>query len=370
MKRYNPKYILFSVLFACLFQAHISKASEEIELRQRIVNSFKVSPNAQIDLVNKYGNIIVHTWEQDSVKFIIKIAAYGKTDETVKKLVERVSFDHTNSGKFLKFETVFDRQSGSFKEFWNSMGDYSKVLINKNNLHIDYEIYIPESSNLYLENKFGDIFINEYAGRSKIVLSQGDLKVSKLSGQLNLDLKFGNASLQNIGLAFMNLQIAEVTVNKARSIDISSSSSTLRVHEVDRIKMDSRNDKYYLRYVSSISGSATFSNINITNLSREIIGNTNFSDLNIEDFSSEGKIINLSGKSSDIKIWLPPNNGFDIDLVVKEDRLDVPLDWKELSSYYTDSKNKYIRISGLTSGENKSQIHIDNQGGSLSIYKK
>ena len=190
----------------------------------------------KVDLSNKYGDIIVNTWNKDSVKFKIKITAYGKSDEAVDKLLERVSFDHTNSGRFLKFETIFDRQSGSFKEFWNSLGDYSKVLINKNNLNIDFEIYLPEKSNMYIENKFGDIYINEYSGRSKIVLSQGDVKISNQSGQLNLDLKFGNASIQNVNLAYLKLQIAEITIAKAEKLDISSSSSTININEVERLK--------------------------------------------------------------------------------------------------------------------------------------
>ncbi len=369
MKRLSHKISIIAILISIAYSG-IARPSEDVELSKRYVRSFKVSPNVQVDLSNKYGDIIVNTWDKDSVSFNIKITAFGKNDESVDKLIERVSFDHTNSGKFLKFETIFDRQSGSFKEFWNSLGDYSKVLINKNNLNIDYEIFIPKKSNMYLENKFGDIYINEYAGRSKILLSQGDIKISNQSGQLNLDLKFGNASIQSTSLAYLNLQIAEVTIAKAGKLDISSSSSTVNIHEVDRLKIDSRNDKYYLRNVGSLSGEATFSNVNISNLKEEIMANANYSDLNIESFAKEGKIINLNTKSTDIKIWVDSENAYDLDLIAKEDRLEIPLEWKSLKSYYTDSKNKYLRISGQIKTENPAQIHIDNQGGSLSIFEK
>lgn len=369
MKRLNLKLSILIVLIA-VFQWAIAKPSEDIELSKRYVRTYKVSPNVQVDLSNKYGDIIVNTWNKDSVKFKIKITAYGKSDEAVDKLLERVSFDHTNSGRFLKFETIFDRQSGSFKEFWNSLGDYSKVLINKNNLNIDFEIYLPEKSNMYIENKFGDIYINEYSGRSKIVLSQGDVKISNQSGQLNLDLKFGNASIQNVNLAYLKLQIAEITIAKAEKLDISSSSSTININEVERLKINARNDKYFLRHISSLSGEATFSTINIGDLKEEIVGSTNYSDVNIESLNDDARLININSKATDMKLWLNPEKAYNIDLIAKEENLEIPLNWKSLNKYYTDSKNKYIRISGQVEGENPVQINIDNQGGSLSIFEK
>ena len=272
MNRSNPKYLLLWI-FALLFMAENGFASEEVELSKRFVRSFKVSSGAQVDLSNKYGDVIINTWQKDSVRFEILITSYGKNDEAVNKLIERVSFDHTNSGRFLKFETIFDRQSGSFKEFWNNLGDYSKVLINKNNLNIDFKVYLPENANIYLENKFGDVYMNEFSGRSKIVLSQGDIKISNQTGQLNLDLKFGKASIQSLNTAYLDLQIAEVTITKANKITSNSSSSTITINSVKELKIDSRNDKYYLRDVGAINGNATFSSVSISSLKKEIIGN-------------------------------------------------------------------------------------------------
>lgn len=368
MKRYSLKYFYTGLILLVALGARLQ--AQEVELSKRITKAFKVDANAQIDMSNKYGEVIVQTWEKDSVRFEILITSFGKNDESVNKLIDRVSFDHTNSGKFLKFETVFDRQSGSFKEFWNSLGDYSKVLINRNNLNVDYKVYLPKSSNLYLENKFGDIYINEFSGRSKIVLSQGDIKISKHSGQLNLDLKFGKANISTVNIAFLELQIAELSIAKASKLDISSSSSTINIIESRSIKIDARNDKYYLRNVGSLNGEATFSSVNISNLETEIIGKANFSDLSIENFSQAGSIINLNTRSTDIRLWLPTEKAYDVDLTAREDRLDIPLNWKSLKSYYTDDKNKYIRVSGEIQGQNPAQIHIDNQGGSLTIFEK
>jgi hypothetical protein len=369
MKILNYRVLLSLALMLNSLHSVLAK-DQDVELSKRYSLAYKVSPGAQIDLVNKYGDIIVKTWNKDSVRFDIRITAYGKNDDAVERLIERVSFDHTNSGKFLKFSTVFDRQSGSFKEFWNSLGDYSKVLINKNNLHIDYEVYLPKSANLYLENKFGDIYINEFYGRCKVNLSQGDMKAGRISGTFNLELKFGNGSLQDIQSGFFKLQIADVQINKAQRLDINSSSSSVRIGEVNQLKIDSRNDKYRLKSVKTLNGETTFSNILISNLASEMIGNSDFSDLVIEDFTESGKMINLNGKSTDINIWLRSTEPYDVDVIAKEDKLQLPVDWENLRSYYTDDRERYKRYSGQTGSGDSARIIIDNQGGSLNIYEK
>lgn len=369
MKTSNYRFLLSLAAIFLVWQSGFS-SDQEVELSKRYSMSYQLSDGAQIDLVNKYGDIIVNTWNKDSVRFDIRITAYGKNDEAVEKLIERVSFDHTSSGKFMKFSTVFDRQSGSFKEFWNSLGDYSKVLINKNNLHIDYDVYLPKSASLYLENKFGDIFINEFTGRCKVSLSQGDIKAGKITGAFNLDLRFGNGSLQDIRNGYLNLQIAEVLINKAQKLDISSSSSTIRISEVSQLRIDSRNDKYRIKNVGSLNGESTFSNIEISSLTSELVSNTNFSDLLIEDFAEQGKMINLNGKSTDVNIWLRSNNAYNVDVLSKEDKLLLPASWDNLRSFYTDDRERYKRFSGHTGSGKAARIIIDNQGGSLNIYEK
>lgn len=344
--------------------------AEDIEMIKRYNKSFKVSKDAQVDLINKYGDIIVKTWNKDSVRFNIKITAYGKSNEAVNKLLDRVDFESSNSGRFLKFESVFDRSSGSFKEFWNSLGDYSKVLINKNNLNIDFEVYMPKTADMYLENKFGDVFINEFLGRCKINMSQGDLKVGDMKGPLNLELKFGKASIQQVKYGNLNLQIAEVTIVNASKLNINSSSSTIRITDLGELKLDSRNDKYFLRNVRSINGESTFSEISITSLESELINISNYGDLRIEELKSSLKLINLSCKSTDISMWINPEAAFDIDIKAKEEKLHVPGEWSGLDSYYLDDKNKYVRKSGIINNNSNAKIFIDNQGGSLNIYKK
>ena len=369
MKILNYKFLI--ILISILLQSQIGAAKDQdVELTKKYTRAYRVSTGAQIDLVNKYGDIIVKTWNKDSVRFDIRITAYGKNDDAVEKLIERVSFDHTNSGKFLKFSTVFDRQSGSFKEFWNNLGDYSKVLINRNNLHIDFDVYLPKSANLYLENKFGDVFINEFSGRCKVNLSQGDIKAGKISGTFNLDLRFGNGSIQDLKSGFLKLQIAEIQIAEADKLDINSSSSTVRIVDVSRLKINSRNDKYRLKSVKALNGESTFTNIQIENLESEMISNTNFSDVIIEDFAEDGQMINLNSKSTDVKIWLSSTTAYDVDVTAKEDKIQLPMTWENLSSYYTDDRERYKRYSGQTGGDSPARIKIDNQGGSISIYEK
>ena len=97
-------------------------------LVKNISQSFKVEEKSTLELTNKYGQVILQTWDKDSVVVNVKITAYGKNDEALSKNMERVDVDFTNFGDVLTIETVLDRNSSVFKDVINSLGDYSKTL--------------------------------------------------------------------------------------------------------------------------------------------------------------------------------------------------------------------------------------------------
>ena len=40
-----------------------------------------------LEVINRYGQVIVETWDLDSIALEIKITAYGKSDEAVDKVL-------------------------------------------------------------------------------------------------------------------------------------------------------------------------------------------------------------------------------------------------------------------------------------------
>ena len=99
---------------------------QDTKLQKTISRDFKAPEGRSLEITNKYGDLIINTWDKDSIKVEIEITAYGKNDDAAEKLMNRIDFDFDQSLNYIEIETVFDRKSGFFQELWNDISDYSK----------------------------------------------------------------------------------------------------------------------------------------------------------------------------------------------------------------------------------------------------
>ncbi|MCK5370553.1 MAG: hypothetical protein KAQ62_18450, partial [Cyclobacteriaceae bacterium] len=178
MKRYL-QFKIYLVLMAILF-CHDTWA-QETKLSKSINKTFEVSDDLNLEVINKYGNVIIDTWPRNEVSLKIEIIAYGKDGNTAEKLMDRVEFDFKHSNDFLEIESVFDRKKSFFKDLVNAVGDYSASLLSKHKLQVNYELNIPESTaSITIDNRFGDIHLGDVKGRLNIKLAHGNLRANKI----------------------------------------------------------------------------------------------------------------------------------------------------------------------------------------------
>ena len=204
---------------------------------------------------------------------------------------------------FLTIQTVFDRSTGTFKEFFNSIGDYSKSLLSKNKLQIDYEIYIPERSSLDLENKFGNVYINQHEGRLKLVMSHGDLKANNLTGNSVVDLSFGDASINNLQDAELKVRASEVEIDRTANLSLFSSSSDVEIKEAFSVKIDSRNDKIEIDNLQVIQGNGVFSKLRLGRVESLIDLDLSYGDIRTDLVMSKFSKIDIDSRSTDIDLF-------------------------------------------------------------------
>jgi DUF4097 and DUF4098 domain-containing protein YvlB len=105
----------------------------------------------------------------------------------------------------------------------------------------DYEVSVPARSDLYIENRFGDVDIYGVDGRVESVCSHGQTRVERLSGDLKLVSENGNvmgrslASETRIDAQFGRVDLREVSGwttihSRYGSVTVKASSSDCDVH--------------------------------------------------------------------------------------------------------------------------------------------
>ncbi len=335
-----------------------------------VTRSFSVKNGYQLDVNNKYGNVVVTTWAKDSVKFKIEITAFGKTTLESKRTLDRVEIDFDKSSEFISAESIFDRESSYFVELWNSLNDDSRALLSKSKVEVNYEIFIPKYLALKIENKYGDIILPDLDGKTTFDITHGNLRAGSLKAYSYISVGFGNIKIEKLGEARAVLKATDVDIKHADNLNISSNASEVRIVEVDKLRIDSRSDRdYEIVNVNSIEGNVLFTSIEVGLLTRSINLDMNYGDIRIENIAANFELLDLEVKSTDIDITLNSGNFLRVDIEGREQQFNLPLAFKSLEKSTLDEKKGIVRLNGIIGTPNNypAVIRINSQGGIISI---
>ncbi|MEQ9423366.1 MAG: hypothetical protein RJQ09_03030 [Cyclobacteriaceae bacterium] len=360
---------LSCLVVALIIGGEAYSLADDTKLTKTVTRKFKVNQNVNIDIANKYGQVIVNTWSKDSVVVNIQVSAFGRNDKEAGKSMDRVDFDFNNVSNFLTINTVFDRSSGSFKELFNSIGDYSKSLLSKNKLQVDYEIFIPAKAALDLENKFGDVYINKHSGRLKIVMSHGDLRSNDLTGSAQIEIGFGKGYFKNLQDADLTSRASELEIGQTANLSLTSSSSEVSIKEAFSVKLDSRNDDIRINKIQVLQGKGVFTDLNLGEIETLLDLDLSYGSMMTGVILSKFSKIKVDGKSTDINLYISDRSSFRGTLIAKNEDLSLDRTFsKFLNSEHIDRKGTSVVTGSYgKNGNPTSEVIVDAHGGSLTV---
>lgn len=366
MKR-HWQYKVYLVLMA-LFFCHETIA-QETKISKSINKTFEVSDHLDIEIMNKYGNVIVDTWPKNEVSLKIEILAYGKDESSAEKLMNRVEFDFKQSDDFLEIESVFDRKKSFFKDLLNTVGDYSASLLSKHKLQVNYELTIPESTtSITITNRFGDIHMGDVRGRLNIKLAHGNFRANKIEDYSKVTVNYGKAKIKVFNEISMFLKGAELELEKAGNLKLLSSSSSVYIEYVSILDIESTNDKIVINELNEISGDANFSEISISHLYESCRLNQSYGELTIKHVHDGFQSLRLKGKFTDCNLTFPMNSNFETSIYARDDKLQIADFPGKREKRFMDDKSKFIRLTGaFGSGKDGRKLNIEAQNGEVRI---
>ena len=345
----------------------------DTKLSKRITRGFKTSGLTKLEVNNKYGEVIVDTWQKDSIRVEITLTTYGKNESAAEKLMDRVDIDSRQVDDFVSVESTFDRSKGFFNDLWNSVGDYSKTILNKSKMKIDYRIYMPINTSLDLTNKFGDVFLPDLMGKVTLDLGNGALKADRLTGQVAIYISFGEARIKSVDEAKVTLKSAELELKSANQLELRSSSSEININDLRSLRIDSRTDKINIAELSTLQGNGSFTKIRLDHIGHSIDVDMNYGFLDVFEVPADFSNINVVGNSTDVSLTFEQGSHATLDVTTKVDKLDLPKQVSNIKQRYTDGREKFVTTTGYLGklNNNPSDVTINAQGGevTLNIFK-
>lgn len=363
----NQGYV-FSLFFLCFC---FFASAQSTRMEKNYDKSFPTAADGRLDIYNKYGEVIIRVWDEDSVRVMVNIEAAGKTTEVVQKNMERINISFRSVGNLITVATNVSKGSGFFKELMSEVDDYSKSIFGSNGLKVNYEIWIPENFNLNIENKFGDVYMSDLTGRISIDLGHGDLKANRLDGEVVLKQSFGKNNIDYISNGTITYRGVESRIRDSKMLNIESSSSEIDIEKVKFIQLNSRNDKIYINEVSELIGDGTFSDLRADIVYKSANLNFNYGDIYFTRIQEEFKTISLIGKSTDINLILDQASYILTNISANEKKMIVPNSMLLLKKE-TEEDAERVSLSGFVGNTQSifSELNIRSEGGELIIAIK
>lgn len=270
---------------------------------KKITKSFVVNGDAQLVVFNKYGKVYCENWTKNEVSVEVTITVEATSEDKANKIFNKIGIDITGNPSMVRAETSIE--SGAFNK-------------GSTELSIDYKIQFPKSMSVDIDNKFGDIFIDEVDGKARIDLGYGMVKVKKLNNSSNnLDIKFSEGNFGYVNRAEMDVKYTELTIDEANELIADTRFSELEFVKVGKVVLDSGYDEITVGDVNDMETEASFSEINIASLTERLVAESGYGDITVRNVGKGFSLIDIDNNFADTKLWFDVAASFSVDVNMK-----------------------------------------------------
>lgn len=354
--------LFLSGLFFLISMAANAQFSETREFVKR----FKIQPETRIDITNKYGRIELNTWKKDSVVVFFKMEINEKKPDKLKKTLDNLDFDISNSQYFLIVKTQVDKNRNQIENEFLKFKE--TILQNSGSIRIDLIVWLPDNRELHLENKFGDIIMGDYLGETQIVLSNGKLKAGNLAKRASLNLSFADANITSMPNASIISNYSDINLKNSGTIRLDSKSSTIEIQNSEDLNIESRRDKFRIRLADKIEATGNFSHFTVNELKGKANMRMSFGSLEMEKILNSFSTVYVESRSTDVSLYFNPEAKFDFEITETKTELNLGRELKVEDKEVLDPKANKIRHTGYFGKKTKEdQLIINAVGGETNV---
>lgn len=297
----------------------LSLTGQVYENSRAVREAYKIAPNVEVQVINKYGDIHLVPWEKDSVVFEIDFSVISNKQSKVDKIFDYVDFDFKATAYYVIAQTVFEGQN----TIWSEMADVASTIFSSGTTtRIDYTVYFPAHNDVKIENKFGNLYTTDHTGKVDIRLSNGDMKAHSLTGTTRLNIEFGNVNIDEITSATITLGYAEMNIDRLEDVTFESRSSKIYINSAETLHLDSKRDRYYIKSLGEMSGETFFSYLSLDKVTSKINIKTNYGDVKVMDVTDSFLHMDFNSQYTDLSFFLNQEHFYDFD-ITRDDRSSV-----------------------------------------------
>src|SRR6056297_3481784 len=250
----NRYAILLMVLFSGTLMSVAGQTSEK-----RINKQYNISEGFTLGIDNAYGEINIVNWDRDVVDVEITISVESKSESKAEDILEKIEIDISESKSRVDFDTEVEQVSTG----------------GKTKINVVYDVKAPAYIHATLEQSYGSMYIQEITGIANLEVRYGSLMATALTNQDRdswnmLDLKYGEATIENVTALAAEVKYSELTVHESMVMETESAYSKLFFGKVMELSAECKYDKLNMDLlVGTFEVDGAYTNVSVGTISND-----------------------------------------------------------------------------------------------------
>lgn len=363
-------FLLIGVFTITTYANNGTPTATKAEFTKTIKKNFRINSDGKVALTNKYGYINLNTWSKNEVQITVTITVKTRNESAASDVFDRIDVGFSNTDSYVRAETAIASQKSNW---WgnNTKGDF----------RIDYEVNMPKTADLVLQNKYGDATIDAIGGDAEVTVKYGNFSLETVGGSTSIDLGYGNATVGNIKNGNVVIKYSKLKIKEAKQVNLESKYSKIYIESSDKLKTTTKYDTYDIGEAKEISNQGKYDHFSIEKVDH-FSAYAKYSDFSIGDLYSDAefelryggfKIENLHDgfdeillecEYADCKIYMDDNASFQLDASADHSTIRYP---DNLSVAYESKEDSNHKVQGHRGSKSAGKIKARLRYGGLKV---
>ena len=317
--------------------------------------SFKVNSSSLVQLSNKYGNMHIENWAENTVEVKVTITVRTTSKSKAENTFDKINIDFNEDGSMVSATTEI-RES-----------------INNTNFSIDYNVKMPKNINVDLSNKYGNLFLDQIDGHANIEVKYGNFTINKLGREnekptnyISVGYSSGFCNINECGWLKLEPSYSKVNIEDATALIIGSKYSSLKIKKCKSIVTESKYDHpFRVGIVKNFVCTGAYSNFEIDKVYGMIESDIKYSDLDIDEIDKDFESVKVILRYGKVNMMIPQTPGYELNAQAAYGSINYP-DNRKINKIIDHTESKIWGTVGSQSNP-KATVNIDSKYGTVNI---
>lgn len=337
------KATIYKQLIALLFLFSLSLAvAAGDDYTKTLSKAFSTKGVTKLSVINKYGDVNIKNWDKDELSIKVTITVDARSESNAKDLFEDIKITLEKQNGEIIGHTDFDMRAS------------------KNNFSVDYEIFMPKTLDVELENKYGNVFINELSGHLDLTLKYGTLRINRLlrgdeKPHNSVDISYcENSHIRRANWLKLNMAYSKIDVERSTALMVLSKYSKLYTEVGNSVVAESKYDDYKLGVLDKFIIETKYSDCSIDKLQNRLEAEMKYTDMEVEKIPASFSVIDLDAQYGEVELGIEEGASYRLDADVQYADVEYPAsDRVQIEQGHTDK-----RVKGYIGSANNPEARI------------